>query len=242
MAGNGVARATAKPGEFPALRANRRWHGLERPLIVVRERQCYYYDPPGTFTTENYGMPDAGTTVFPGGALRPISFSSEDFAASEALDAWRGWFGGLNEYIPKEGTPFAARVDYWRLGRFVLAGNVSSPLRLVRDRARARRDGLDHWVLRVSRHGIVRSRSGDRTYVSHPGELVLERLSGCYEDDWSADAWVALIFAPGDFPEIDRTLAGLGTGPVAGARSGLVADYLLALEQRLQQAQYRTHL
>jgi AraC-like DNA-binding protein len=178
-------------------------------------------------------MLDSGTTNFPGGALSRKSFSTEDFGPGEALDAWSGWFGGLNAYIPAEGAPFAARVDYWRLGRFVLGANVSSPMRLVRDRARARRDGLDHWVLRVSRSGVVRSRSGDHAYVSRPGELVLERLSGCYEDDWSADEWVALIFPPGDFPEIDRALEGLGTGPVGDARSGLVADYLLALERRL---------
>lgn len=178
-------------------------------------------------------MLDAGATNLPGGALTQISFSTEDVAPAEALDAWSAWFGGLNAYIPVEGAPFAARVDYWRLGRLVLGANVSSPMRLVRDRARARRDGLDHWVLRVSRRGVVRSRSGDRAYVSRPGELVLERLSGCYEDEWTADEWVALILPPGDFPEIDRTLEGLGTGPVVGARSGLVADYLLALERRL---------
>jgi AraC-like DNA-binding protein len=181
-------------------------------------------------------MFNAGTTACPPAALNRITFSSEDLAPSEALDAWLGWFGGLNDYIPAEGIPFAARVDYWQLERFVFGSNVASPLRLVRDRVRARRDGLDHWVLRVSRRGIVRSRSGDRNYVSRPGELVLERLSGCYEDDWSADEWVALIFTPGDFPEIDRTLEGVGTGPVAGARSGLVADYLLALERRLPHA------
>jgi hypothetical protein len=101
------------------------------------------------------------------------------------MDAWSSWIGGLNACIQAKGTPFAERVDFWRLARFVLGANLSSLMRLVRDRAR--RDGLDHWVLRVSRRGMVRSRSGDRAYVSRLGELVLERLWGCYADEWNAD-------------------------------------------------------
>jgi len=166
-------------------------------------------------------------------ALTPLSFSSVGSAPDEAFEMWRDRFGDLNEIIPAQGVPFAARVEFWRIGRFIVSSNASSPVRLVRTRSHARRDGLDHWVMRVSRRGVVRSRSGDVSYVSRPGDLLVERLSQCYDDDWSADEWIALIFPPGAFPDIDRTLETLSMQPMRTARSRLLADYLLALERRL---------
>jgi AraC-like DNA-binding protein len=166
-------------------------------------------------------------------ALAPLTFSSEHVEPRDALEAWRSWFGDLNEIIPAEGVPFHAKVDYWRMGSIVVGSNQSSPMRLIRTPDRARRDGLDHWVLRVSRRGVVRSRAGDRVYASRPGELLLERLADCYDDVWSADEWTALIFPPKAFPEIDRALESLGTGPVRGMRAGLLADYILALDRVL---------
>lgn len=166
-------------------------------------------------------------------ALAPLAFATADVAPREALDFWRDRFGRLNDVVPAPGAPFAARVDYWRVGRFALANTKSSPARLVRTRAHARRDGFDHWVLRVSRRGVVRSRAGDRAYVSRPGDLVLERLSDPYEDCWDADEWVGVMLAPGVYPAIDRGLAALPSGPVPGVRAALLADYLLALDRRL---------
>jgi AraC-like DNA-binding protein len=166
-------------------------------------------------------------------ATERFRFSTAGLSPRQALDDWRDRFGRLNEIEPAPGAAFSARVDYWRVGRFTLANTGGSATRLRRTAAHARRDGFDHWVLRVSRHGVVRSRSGDRSYASGPGELVLERLTDPYEDDWSADEWVAAMVAPGVFPALDRGLAALPRGPVPGVRAALLADYLLALDRRL---------
>jgi AraC-like DNA-binding protein len=162
-----------------------------------------------------------------------LTFSTDGLAPRDALEAWHAQFGRLNDVVPAPGAPFSARVDYWRVGRFALANTSGSPARLVRTAERARRDAFDHWVLRVSRRGVVRSRSGDRAYVSRPGDLVLERLTDPYDDDWSADEWVGAMFAPEVFPALDRVLEALPRGPVPGVRAALLADFLLALDRRL---------
>ena len=166
-------------------------------------------------------------------ALTPISYRSADAGPREAFDMWQDHFGHLNDIIPTRDAPFAAGVDYWRVGRFTLANVRSSPSKLIRRPGHTRRDGFDHWVLRVSRYGVVRSRSGDHSYMSRPGDLVLEKLTHPYHDDWDEDEWVGAMFAPGVFPGLDRALSAMPSGPVPGARAALLADYLLALGRRL---------
>lgn len=146
---------------------------------------------------------------------------------------WQDHFGHLNDIVPSRDVPFAARVDFWPIGHFTHAKFRTSPLRMIRQPGQRHRDGFDHWMLRVSRRGVVRSRSGDHSYKSRPGDLMLEKLSDPSDDDWDEDEWVGAAFAPGVFPELDRALSSIPIGPVPGARAALLADYLLALDLRL---------
>ncbi|MCB9967935.1 MAG: helix-turn-helix domain-containing protein [Geminicoccaceae bacterium] len=182
----------------------------------------------------------AGARNDPGqqdGRARPvISFATDTFPAELAFEAWREQFGQLNEVIVARGAGFSGRSRFWQLGDFTVAVNETSAMRLVRSAAHLRRDDLDHWLLRVSAQGVVRSRSGERAFRSAPGELVVERLNEAYEDEWSADRWVMLVVPPGTCPEIEAGLAAMPRGPVGGVEAALLADFLLSLARRLPEA------
>jgi len=173
----------------------------------------------------------------PGERASPVaSFATDMFPAEVAFEAWRAQFGNLNEVTALPGRRFAGRADFWQLGGFTLGVSETSPMRIVRTAAHVRRDDFDHWVLRVSAEGCVRSRCGDRGFRTTPGELVVERLNQPYEDEWSADRWVILVVTPGTCPEIESGLAAVPLGPARGVEAALLADYLLSLARRLPAA------
>lgn len=173
----------------------------------------------------------------PGKRARPLaSFATDMFPAKTAFEAWRAQFGNLNEVTAAPGRHFSGRASFWQLGDFTLGVSETSPMRIVRSAAHVRRDDYDHWVLRVSAEGIVRSRRGDRTFRTTPGELVVSRLNQPYEDEWPADRWVVLVVPPGTCHEIEAGLAAVPRGPVHGVEAALLADFLLSLARRLPAA------
>lgn len=173
----------------------------------------------------------------PGKRASPVaSFATDMFPAEIAFEAWRAQFGNLNEVTAVPGRHFSGRASFWQLGDFTLGVSETSPMRIVRTAAHVRRDDFDHWVLRVSAEGVVRSRCGDRAFRTTPGELVVARLNQPYEDEWSADRWVILVVTPGTCPKIEAGLAAVPRGPVRGVEAALLADYLLSLARRLPEA------
>ena len=193
-------------------------------------------------TTAEAGARDAaplacnGAARQGGHALPVATFATDMFPADVAFEAWRAQFGGLNEIIFAPGQRFSGRASFWQLGDFTLGVNETSPMRIVRGAGHVRRDDFDHWVLRVSAAGMVRSRCGDLAYRTTAGELAVERLNEAYEDEWSADRWVILIVTPGTCPAIEAGLAAVPRGPVRGVGPALLADFLLSLARRLPEA------
>ncbi len=170
------------------------------------------------------------------GSQLPIVFTTADLPATQRLEAWNDAFGSLNAISLPEpgGGPVGTRSEYWRLdsGTLLSQSRVSA-CHFRRDRLRARRDGLDHWVLRVLRRGESIVRQPGFEARLRPGELLLYSLHECWATDWTDAEWVSLCLPRDLHPQLSAGLGSLPGGPQRGAGAGLLADILLALPGRM---------
>ena len=169
----------------------------------------------------------------------PVVFTTADLPASWRLDAWNAAFGSLNAItLPEPGCdPVVTRSENWRLdGGTLLSQSRVSACQFRRDRLRARRDGLDHWVLRVLRRGEAVVRHPGFEARLGPGDLLLYSLHECWATDWSDAEWVSLCLPRDLHPQLSAGLGALPGGPQRGAGAGLLADILLALPGRMAEA------
>lgn len=174
-----------------------------------------------------------------GARANRITVTTETLPARHRIGAWNAAFGSLNEIIiPPEAGPdtVVMRSENWRISGMVLSTTQVSTSRFVRDGQRARRDGFDHWVLRVLREG--------RSHVQHPGfsgwvgprQPLLFSMHETWATDWHAAAWVTLCIPRDLNPDLSSFLGSLRTGPLPGACAGLLADVLLSLPERVANA------
>jgi hypothetical protein len=66
---------------------------------------------------------------------------------------------------------FAASGEHWRLGSTLIGRYRTTARRVVRTPNHIRRDGLDHWVLRVMIRGVLVSRALVESSVHSPARL-----------------------------------------------------------------------
>jgi AraC-like DNA-binding protein len=167
--------------------------------------------------------------------IQPIVFSTDGEAFSSRLDAWNAAFGSLNEITAAFGEKVGnVRCEYWLLGGGMVLSHTSVvPARFVRDRARSRKNQIDHWVLRVLRRGRGQLRHSSFEATTLPGELVLFSMHETWTVEWGYAEWVSLCF-PRDLDlRLSAGLAALGPGLLRGPGAGLLADLMLALPARL---------
>ncbi len=127
---------------------------------------------------------------------------------------------------------FVARAEHWQVGNVVI-GSYSTPAREVVRTARCcRTDGVDHWVLQVSRRGTERTRIGEATHCIRPGELVVSSYAASYAKDCAAGDWVAAMVPRNAFPVLSARLERLAPGPQTGAGARVLADFLLSVAAR----------
>ena len=164
----------------------------------------------------------------------PIVFSTDDLPSAERLDAWNAAFGTLNDIFRVEDAADGGsqRSVNWRLGGMVLGVNEVPDTRFIRTAQHVRRDGLDHWVIRVLRRGsnIVRH-PGFETRVG-PGQPILFAMDETWESEWRGAEWVSLTIPRDEQPQLTAIPRGL----LRGAGAELLAMMLLALPGRLAQA------
>lgn len=172
------------------------------------------------------------------GPLWPMVISTDNVDAPDRFDAWRDRYRGLNEVIVpnQQRHGFTAQAEDWPIGEMLLSRATAPARRLVRTQRDCASDGFDHWVLRVSRAGPMQYRSGDRTILVERGQLYIGAFNEPSEVDYSEGSWVALIIPR-------HLLAGWGVDLDAARRSTpdsatrqLLADFLLALADRLPAA------
>jgi AraC-like DNA-binding protein len=170
-------------------------------------------------------------------AARPLQgFSTEGIARDDRLDAWNDRFGRLNSILvaPAHRLSIAARNDNWLLGQMLFSASSASASRFRRDSQRVRRDGLDHWAIRVLRQGENRLRIGDDCHVVRPGEPILFSLDQPWDSEWADASWVSLCIPRDAYPELSAGLATLPPGRLRLPAAGFLTDYLLMLERHLR--------
>ena len=173
-----------------------------------------------------------------GGGLRPITFSTAGLDPRHRFDAWCAEFSGINDILlPREDrVGFDASCTAWSLGAFTVASSRTPAMRMLRTRRHVARDGLDHWVLRVARRGVVQSRLGESRFETQARRLVLYSVADGFEGVWTAAEGVTLWIRRSAAPDLSAMLAARPPGLVEGAATGLLADLILSLPERLEAA------
>jgi AraC-like DNA-binding protein len=170
--------------------------------------------------------------------IRPIAFKTDDFPRGQRLDAWNARFRSVNTISVPD--PSAATLsssnENWVLGDMLFSASRATHSLFERQAHQIRQHGLDHWVVRVLRHGHNRMRVGDACHLLDPGQPFLFTLADGWSSEWTGSAWVSLCVPRDTFPDLAAGFASLGPGLLAGPGAPLLADYLLMLEQHLRQA------
>lgn len=169
--------------------------------------------------------------------LAPILFSTAALPPAQRLDAWNAAFGRLNAIrLPGSGAPAIVHGRHWGLAGAVVSHNSITAARFVRDPLQARRDALDHWVIRVLLSGENRLRHDGFSARVLPGEPVLFAMQESWVSEWSDAEWVSVTLPRELDPELTRGLATIAPGPLRGAAAGLLGAALSALPARLNAA------
>jgi AraC-like DNA-binding protein len=169
--------------------------------------------------------------------VRPLhGFCTDCIAREDRLDAWNDRFGRLNSIAvaPAQRLSIAARNENWLLGQMLFSASSASTSRFRRDSQRVRRDGLDHWAIRVLRQGENRIRIGDDCHVVRPGEPILFSLDQTWDSEWADACWVSLCIPRDAYPELSAGLATLPPGRLRLPAAAFLTDYLLMLEMHLR--------
>jgi AraC-like DNA-binding protein len=165
----------------------------------------------------------------------------DDFDPVDRFDAAFDFYTGVMDIFtpPEKRRLLTGRVEHWELGELLLMNGVSDELTIRRNRAHVAQDDLDHWIIRATRSGRLISCTDDRSYAANRGEIVLETLAEPFVDTWSPAGWVSVMIPRDALPELVPYFAEHGTGPILGTAASLLADFLLALADRLPYAEER---
>jgi len=169
--------------------------------------------------------------------VAPMVFTTEQLPPAQRLDAWNAAFGTLNEIAPVDADLLGpTRSANWRLGGMVLSVNSVPDSRFQRGAVQARRDQLDHFVIRVLREGRSLLRHPGFTASIGPGEPVLFSMEESWTTCWQGAEWVSVTIPRDLHPHLARGLAALPRGPLRGAGATMLAEALLALPRQLETA------
>jgi AraC-like DNA-binding protein len=179
----------------------------------------------------------AGVAITDDETLAPVIFSTDEVERRHQFDLWRATYEPFNRMKELDGAAtsggFAARNEVWPLGGMALLRNSGPPLSFERTLGHIRRDSVDHWVIRILLKGRSRFRSGGASFEMRPFAPLVFSLGVPFEGDRTAADWVSLYIPRDAFPDLSAGFVLLSPRVVDNASARLLADYVLALEQRL---------
>lgn len=162
-------------------------------------------------------------------------FSTGDVEKQHQFDLWNSKYSSFNTLRPL--TPvadaFEACNEIWSFGQLALMRNLAPAVAFERSLRQIRRDGVDHWVIRVARGGQSRLRIGDTVIRTGRLQPILFTLGLPHEGDRSAADWTSLYIPRDSFPEVAAGLDRLGSRVLDGPGAGLLVDYMTMLERRM---------
>lgn len=170
--------------------------------------------------------------------VEPIRFDTASLPLPQRLEAWSAAFGALNHIrlARPDDDPVTVFGHHWRLEGMMLSVNRVPDSRFEREGSQARRDGLDHWAIRVLRHGRSHVRHPGFSASIGPGQPILFSLHETWTTDWENAEWVSLTIPRDHNPQLSAGLATLPRGPLRGPGAGLLGQTLLALPGQLAEA------
>lgn len=165
----------------------------------------------------------------------------DDLEPGDRFDAAFDFYTGVMDIFtpPEKRRLMTGRVEHWELGDLLLMDGISDELTIRRNRAHIAHDDLDHWIIRATRRGRLISCTDDRSYATTRGEIVLETLSEPFVDNWTPAGWVSVMIPRDAVPELLPYYLQFGTGPIQSGAAALLSDFLMALADRLPEAEER---
>jgi AraC-like DNA-binding protein len=171
---------------------------------------------------------------------RPIcaTFSTDGMPLKDRLDAWNARFGSVNSITvaPPCRAAIAARNENWMLGPMLFSASESSTAVFERGHGHVRRDGLDHWVIRVLTRGRNNLQLGDQRHALLPGSVCLFSLDQIWDSHWADAAWLSVCIPRHAFPDLSAGLATLPRGPIRAPAAAFVGSHFEALHRFLASA------
>ncbi len=152
-----------------------------------------------------------GEAYSPSEPAQPNLVTSNVFATTRGLppskqfDAYREFSAPVIDTAPGENAHlgFEASAEMWMLGRFVLRRLHVPASQFGRSAAQVRRDGLDHWVFNILRHGTQEAHTETSTLSTGADVLSVFSLAGPYRSRRSNVDWVGLFVPRGTSSAID---------------------------------------
>ena len=167
--------------------------------------------------------------------MTPDIFSTESLPRRDQFEAWREWFQGVLEVIPKHptGDGFSAENKTWKLAGLAMSRTSGPPVRVVRTRNHLRRDPVDHWILSYCIRGahFTKTPRGSLEVPARASFLWSLGKESAYERT-HADQ-IQFFMSRDTFRDI-APLLDAALGSVLDTPLGqLLGDYMIALERRL---------
>lgn len=172
--------------------------------------------------------------------LQPCRFSTAHLPEQERFEAWRAHLSPVAELTPAHDRAPTGAVELatWDLGTLALCQERNPGARFARSPKRVKTTIADHWYLFLLKSGSNWTisdggRVDERSSRGHGGQLGFYSLGeACHGE--MRDIETLMLFIPRDlFSNLAGKLDRISNTMLDTARGALLADYLLALEQRL---------
>ena len=164
------------------------------------------------------------------------TFSTALLPVARQLDAWRGWYDTVFDVVParEPETPFVATNATWTLPGVTLS-RVGSPANTVnRSRSVIRRNGVDHWVVTLSRNTVTRLVTLGAPLEIAPGmPFVLSFGDESTIERENHDERLQLILARDNFQAIAPLLDGARGIALEPNGARMLADYMQMLDRQV---------
>jgi len=171
----------------------------------------------------------------PSGGNFDVTFTTEGLPPSQQFSAYREFCWPVIDILQDERSQagFSASCEMWTLKPFAVRRIHTSAGCFERTATQARRDGLDHWVFNLARHGRQEVRTADGELDADPGLLSLFSLAGPYSVRRTSVDWVGLFVPRGAFPAIDKAFSHKAHHTFTDPLGRLFASYLVSLSDEL---------